>query len=503
MITTHQQVKKGDRVSHAVTGYVTSHGTSYPAAPALRRKSTDDEEVQLQSVTQLASPEEEELQMKSALPLKNHAAGKVSQRKDNATLPGTNHTGMPDQLKTGIENLSGYSMDDVKVHYNSSQPAQLHALAYAQGADIHVAPGEERHLPHEAWHVVQQKQGRVRPTMQMKEVAINDDAGLEKEADVMGEKAIQPKVNHHVDYESKTRQLKAVTEIIQRKKSGPFDVKRTDAAKVAKYSEYKDLDPPQYNAFLYDKIKAFYDTNLVKGRGYWDKLKKAVANFKAEDNGEFLKEQAAKHADYDSKFEKNYASNTRNHWWYTENVGIGSSGLAEEGSQVEANKDVPYTNSVSFEDNSISANHNYAERDMARVEDVKKKGEKGYEPRGLPNSEILWQQYKLAAKNQFWFWKDSRAKELMEGLSAIKRRQVQNTATQMTGLFALPDDKTDLKTAYAWQAESEEFLAMLGTPNCSGAAFLLADHVDDLNGKSITEIELLGGEDVNLDIKIG
>jgi len=47
-----------------------------------------------------------------------------------------NNTGLPDNLKSGIENLSGYSMDDVKVHYNSSKPAQLQAHAYAQGTDI-------------------------------------------------------------------------------------------------------------------------------------------------------------------------------------------------------------------------------------------------------------------------------------------------------------------------------------------------------------------------------
>lgn len=51
-----------------------------------------------------------------------------------------NHTGLPDNLKTGVENLSGFSMDDVRVHYNSSKPAQLQALAYTQGTDIHVAP---------------------------------------------------------------------------------------------------------------------------------------------------------------------------------------------------------------------------------------------------------------------------------------------------------------------------------------------------------------------------
>ena len=101
-----------------------------------------------------------------------------------------NNTGLPDNLKTGIENLSGYAMDDVKVHYNSPKPAQLQAHAYAQGTDIHVASGQEKHLPHEAWHVVQQKQGRVQPTKQLKSVNINDDNGLEKEADVMGAKAL-------------------------------------------------------------------------------------------------------------------------------------------------------------------------------------------------------------------------------------------------------------------------------------------------------------------------
>ena len=103
-----------------------------------------------------------------------------------------NNTGLPDNLKTGIENLSGMFLDDVKVHRNSDKPAQLQAHAYAQGTDIYLGPGQEKHLPHEAWHVVQQKQGRVKPTMQIKgKVNVNDDVGLEKEADEMGVKASQ------------------------------------------------------------------------------------------------------------------------------------------------------------------------------------------------------------------------------------------------------------------------------------------------------------------------
>jgi len=127
------------------------------------------------------------LQKKNASTALSLPAVPVLQQKEN-------NTGLPDNLKEGVEDLSGFAMDDVKVHYNSDKPAQLNALAYAQGTDIHVASGQEKHLPHEAWHVAQQKQGRVQATMQMKEgIPVNDDKGLEKEADEMGAKALQTK----------------------------------------------------------------------------------------------------------------------------------------------------------------------------------------------------------------------------------------------------------------------------------------------------------------------
>lgn len=100
-----------------------------------------------------------------------------------------NRTGLPHALKAGLEALSGMDLSAVRVHRQSGQPAQLNALAYAQGPDIHLAPGQEHHLAHEAWHVVQQRQGRVRPTLRIAGVDVNDDAGLEREADVMGRRA--------------------------------------------------------------------------------------------------------------------------------------------------------------------------------------------------------------------------------------------------------------------------------------------------------------------------
>ena len=135
---------------------------------------------------------------KAASVLDSSSQGESLQRKadmannaiQRAEAPRPNNTGMPDNLKSGIESLSGFSMDDVRVHYNSSKPATVQALAYTQGTDIHVAPGQEKCLPHEAWHVAQQMAGRVSPTTNINGMPVNDNAALEHEADVMGEKAV-------------------------------------------------------------------------------------------------------------------------------------------------------------------------------------------------------------------------------------------------------------------------------------------------------------------------
>lgn len=146
----------------------------------------DDEALQGKFVAQLQSDDDEEpLQGKFLTQLQSAEEEEPLQQKAE------NRTGLPDRLKNGVENLSGYSLDAIKVHYNSPKPAQLQALAYTQGTDIHVGPGQERYLGHEAWHVVQQMQGRVQPTTQLQGVAVNDNEGLEREADVMGEKVLQ------------------------------------------------------------------------------------------------------------------------------------------------------------------------------------------------------------------------------------------------------------------------------------------------------------------------
>jgi hypothetical protein len=95
-----------------------------------------------------------------------------------AILRQENKTSLPDTIKTGIENISGYSTDDVKVDYSFPGPARLNVPAFAQGTDIDLGPEQEKHLPHELGHEVSQQEGRVKPALQIKDKGnINDDAG--------------------------------------------------------------------------------------------------------------------------------------------------------------------------------------------------------------------------------------------------------------------------------------------------------------------------------------
>lgn len=94
-----------------------------------------------------------------------------------------NNTGMPDRLKAVVEHFSGCSLDEVRVHYNSDKPAEIGALAYAEYPNIYIAPGEERHLAEEVWHIVQQMKGEAKPNTEFQgNKKGNDDPSLEQKA---------------------------------------------------------------------------------------------------------------------------------------------------------------------------------------------------------------------------------------------------------------------------------------------------------------------------------
>lgn len=113
---------------------------------------------------------------------------KEQKQKNDLTKAGRH---VSENLKMRFENMSGYAFDDVRIHYNSSKPAQVEAAAYTAGNEVYLGAGQERHLGHELGHVLQQKRGHIPLTIQYKGLMINHDPALEREADMLAEKAME------------------------------------------------------------------------------------------------------------------------------------------------------------------------------------------------------------------------------------------------------------------------------------------------------------------------
>jgi len=108
----------------------------------------------------------------------------------------TGGSALPEAVQSKMGPAFGADFSSVRVHEGAHVSA-LGALAYTQGSNVHFAPGNydphgargQELIGHELAHVVQQSEGRVAPTLQAAGLGINDDAGLEREADEMGARA--------------------------------------------------------------------------------------------------------------------------------------------------------------------------------------------------------------------------------------------------------------------------------------------------------------------------
>lgn len=67
-----------------------------------------------------------------------------------------------EHLKSGIENLSGYSMDDVQVHDDAQSPEEFKDHKYAQDKSQKAADGNES-LSHESRNAIQQENEKILP----------------------------------------------------------------------------------------------------------------------------------------------------------------------------------------------------------------------------------------------------------------------------------------------------------------------------------------------------
>lgn len=211
-----------------------------------------------------------------------------------------NHTGMPDHLKSGLENLSGMDLSDVKVHYNSDKPSQVEALAYAQGNDIHLGPGQEEHLPHEGWHVVQQKQGRVQPTLDQGGTLINDDVSLEQEADARGAEAVQRKALDHTRGGRELQAAGTASSTMQRLKVYPPTQDKEDTdfnanpqevdlskASYEQLCKYFTIREQQLRSGVDEKLprRGMPERNMVFDDSEFETMKKRIKAFEAGTDG--------------------------------------------------------------------------------------------------------------------------------------------------------------------------------------------------------------------------
>ena len=116
-------------------------------------------------------------------------AFRVPLRQKSGGLP------LPAEVRAKMETAFSADFSDVRVHIGR-EASSLGAIAYTWGTNIHFAPGQynphtlqgQKLLGHELWHVVQQKNGRVKNPFGGG-VAVVQDHALEAEADRMGIKA--------------------------------------------------------------------------------------------------------------------------------------------------------------------------------------------------------------------------------------------------------------------------------------------------------------------------
>ncbi|HEY9835791.1 MAG TPA: hypothetical protein V6D27_02770, partial [Vampirovibrionales bacterium] len=118
--------QEADRVARQVVNRI--------QAPQVNFQSSESNPVQRKISIQAFGGEGGEVSSEWESELNRASVGKQV-RQEEPTVGGTakpiqakggetpNQTGLPDNLKAGVENLSGYSLDDVRVYYNSPKPA--------------------------------------------------------------------------------------------------------------------------------------------------------------------------------------------------------------------------------------------------------------------------------------------------------------------------------------------------------------------------------------------
>jgi len=153
--------------------------------------------------------------------------------------------------------------------------------------------------------------------------------------------------------------------------------------------------------------------------------------------------------------------------------------------------DAQYENYFDLGENGeIVAESNWRDKD-------KESGAKG---KSIYNNIMLWKQYELAAKNRESRGGGSEA-SAYENLKLITRHNIANSETVNTVKMAYGAHAQWDKFVVQFLPGSEQFFAIIGTPNCKSIVRMLNERVLKLN-KTIEVVEVIPGDIGSVSIKI-
>ncbi|MEM8998812.1 MAG: hypothetical protein AAGB24_00990 [Bacteroidota bacterium] len=126
--------------------------------------------------------------------------------------------------------------------------------------------------------------------------------------------------------------------------------------------------------------------------------------------------------------------------------------------------------------------------------------ESGAKDKSIPNNIMLWKQYELAAKNRELRGVGSEA-SAYENLKLITRHNIANSETVNTVKMAYGANAKWDKDVVQFLPGSEQFFAIIGTPNCKSIVRMLNERVSKLK-KTIEGVEVIPGDIGSVSIKI-
>ncbi len=120
------------------------------------------------------------------------ASGLPLESTPDVELPTLGGEPLEETVRVELETEMEADFGSVRVHASTPELESIGALAVTRGEHVFFAPGQyapssesgRALLSHELTHVLQQRAGRVQPTTELAGLPINDDPGLEQEADL-------------------------------------------------------------------------------------------------------------------------------------------------------------------------------------------------------------------------------------------------------------------------------------------------------------------------------